>query len=74
MSAPQLHRIWIILGCLWRGHDKTWDNTIFTPTWTCRRCGRSGDLQAHSRMALRQHALALIPTLLIGILLWLLLF
>jgi len=74
MTSDRIHHITVVIGCLWRGHDKVWDDTIFAPRWTCRRCGRSGDLEAHSKMALREHALALIPTLLIGLLLWWLLF
>ena len=60
--------------CLWRGHEKVWVYTIFTPTWKCSRCGAAGDLDSHKRLPFRDHALALIPVVIVGIVLVILLF
>ncbi len=57
--------------CLIIGHDREWGSGVIGLTWTCRRCGGTGDLKDASTMPLAQHALYLLVTAVVAFFGWL---
>ena len=59
--------------CTFRGHDPTWEAGFLSPTWTCKRCGKEGDLHDHTKMSLSGHLFGIIPVAIVIVVIWFLL-